>query len=134
MASGAGCGPEPDARSLPGGGPRAGRASAPRLRRGRDIGRVLQSGTRLPSRRVIVFLAPGAGPPRAAWVAGRKVGNAVDRNRARRLLREAWWALAPKVRTGHDMVFMARRPLTDVKAHDVIEELEHVLGKAGVLG
>jgi ribonuclease P protein component len=80
-----------------------------------------------------VFLAPGLGPARAAWVAGRTVGGAVQRNRARRLLREAWWALAPRVREGHDLVMMARRPLGDVKAHDLIEELEGVLETAGAL-
>jgi ribonuclease P protein component len=97
------------------------------------VARVLRSGTRLPSERVIVFLAPGTGPPRAAWVAGRKVGGAVDRNRARRLLREAWWALGPRVREGHDVVMVARRPMGDVKARDLIEEIEGVLQGAGVL-
>jgi ribonuclease P protein component len=67
-------------------------------------------------------------------VAGRKVGGAVDRNRARRLLREAWWALGPRVREGHDVVMVARRPMGDVKARDLIEEIEGVLQGAGVLG
>jgi ribonuclease P protein component len=119
---------------LPGDEARDARGSAPRLRRGREVARVLRSGTRLRSERVIVFLAPGAGPARAAWVAGRKVGGAVDRNRARRLLREAWWALGPMVREGHDVVFVARRRLADVKAHELIEELAGVLQSAGVLG
>jgi ribonuclease P protein component len=76
---------------------------------------------------VIVFLAPGRGPSRAAWIAGRRVGGAVARNRARRLLREAWWALSPRMREGYDLVMVARGPMGDVGAHDVIEELEGVL-------
>ena len=119
---------------MPGDEARAGRGSAPRLRDTRDVARVLRSGRRLHSERVIVFLAPGAGPARAAWIAGRKVGGAVDRNRARRLLREAWWALGPRVRGGHDVVMVARRPMGDVKARDLIEEIEGVLQGAGVLG
>jgi ribonuclease P protein component len=78
-------------------------------------------------------LAPGMGRSRAAWVAGRRVGGAVSRNRARRLLREAWWALAPRVRDGYDLVMAARGSMEGVKAHGLIEELEGVLEEAGVL-
>jgi len=80
-----------------------------------------------------VFLASGMGRSRGAWVAGRKVGGAVSRNRARRLLREAWWALAPRIRDGYDLVMVARRPMEGVKTHGLIEELEGVLEGAGVL-
>jgi ribonuclease P protein component len=73
------------------------------------------------------------GRSRAAWVAGRKVGGAVSRNHARRLLREAWWALAPRIRDGYDLVMVARQPMEDVKARDLIEELEVVLEGAGAL-
>lgn len=127
------CAPAPDGRSLPGDGPRAARGSASRLRTSRDIQRVTRTGVRLPAGRVILFLAPGMGRSRAAWVAGRKVGGAVSRNRARRLLREAWWALAPRIRDGYDLVMVARRPMEGVKTHGLIEELEGVLEGAGVL-
>lgn len=80
-----------------------------------------------------MFLAPGEGPSRAAWVAGRKVGGAVARNRARRLLREAWWQLAPRLREGHDLVLVARPPLAGTKAPDVIREVEGLLRRAGVM-
>ncbi len=82
---------------------------------------------------MIVFLAPGAGPSRAAWVAGRRVGGAVARNRARRLLREAWWLLASRVRDGHDLVLVARQPLEGAKSLDVVREIEALLTEAGVM-
>ena len=47
-----------------------------------------------------------AGPPRLTVVAGKKIGNAVARNRAKRRLRACVRALA--LRPGRDYVIMAR--------------------------
>ncbi len=55
------------------------------------------------------------------------------RNRARRLLRQAWWQLAPRLRNGHDVVLVARRPLVGVKAPQLAREIEVLLEKAGVM-
>ena len=80
-----------------------------------------------------MFLAPGPGPSRAAWIAGRRAGGAVERNRARRLLRETWWRLAPMVRNGHQLVLVARRPFAGAGASQIAEEVERVLRDAGVM-
>ncbi len=68
----------------------------------------------------------GEGGPRAGFTATRKIGGAVDRNRAKRRLREAARALLPlHGRPGVDYVFIARggttarpwaRLLDDVKS------------------
>jgi ribonuclease P protein component len=66
-------------------------------------------------------------------MAGRRIGGAVARNRARRLLREAWWAVAPRLREGHDLVLVARRPLAKTKAPELTAEIEGLLARAGVM-
>jgi ribonuclease P protein component len=80
-----------------------------------------------------VYVAPGAGKARAAWIAGRKVGSAVARNRARRVLRDAWGALAHEVLAGSDVVMVARPGIRGAKAQDLVEEVARVLGRAGVI-
>ncbi|HEX2030680.1 MAG TPA: ribonuclease P protein component [Actinomycetota bacterium] len=94
---------------------------------------MLRSGKGLRSDRVIVFVAPGEGPCRGAWVAGRRVGPAVVRNRARRLLRQAWWELWPRIDDGHDVVLVARSSLEGAGAPEVTEEIEGLLHRAGVM-
>jgi ribonuclease P protein component len=80
-----------------------------------------------------VYVARGSGRARAAFVARRTVGGAVARNRARRLLREAWRCLADRLKDGHDLVLMARAPIEGAKAHDVTTEIEDVLSRSGAL-
>lgn len=61
---------------------------------------------------LVVIEAPGVpGPPRVAVTAGRDVGGAVQRNRAKRRLREAA-AIAP-IRHGRDYVLIATPAVLD---------------------
>ena len=48
------------------------------------------------------------GDARLGVSVGRKVGGAVERNRVKRVLREAFWAVAPELPEGHDFVLVAR--------------------------
>jgi ribonuclease P protein component len=108
------------------------REAVARLRPSREVLRVLRQGTALRSKRVVLYVAPGAGKSRAGWIAGRRVGTAVARNRARRVLREAWGALASEVRAGTDVVIVARPEIRGAKAQDVVEEIAEVLSRAGL--
>jgi ribonuclease P protein component len=70
---------------------------------------------------------------RAAFVSGRRVGNAVARNRARRLMREAWRALVPEIRGGFDIVFVARTDVEAAGMRDMLADMRGALDRAGVL-
>ena len=84
-----------------------------------DVGRSFHS------RRVVLFLAPGSGE--VAVVASRRVGGAVQRNRARRILREAWREVAPTAGDGNDVVIVAREAIRGAKTQDLVAEMKELL-------
>lgn len=80
---------------------------------------------------MVVFVAPGSGT--VAFVAGRRVGGAVLRNRARRILRAAWRELAPRIRDGYDVAMVARGAIRGAGTHELIPEVEGLLSRAQVI-
>lgn len=84
---------------------------------------------------LVVSAAPnGLERTRAGLLVSRRVGNAVKRNRARRLLREAARRWLPHVRPGWDVVIIARSPLVESKLQSVEAALERMLRKGSLLG
>jgi ribonuclease P protein component len=92
--------------------------------RSREIKQILDAGRSVRGRRVIVFLAPGS--DRVAVVAGKRVGGAVQRNRARRVLRAAWRQIAEAAQ-GRDAVLVAREPIVGAKSQDLVGEMTELL-------
>jgi ribonuclease P protein component len=91
---------------------------------------VLSLGEPFRGARVVAFVAPGSGL--VAFVAGRRVGGAVGRNRARRILRAAWRELAPQVREGYDVALVARGAIRGAKTQDLVAEMSELLARARV--
>ena len=88
-----------------------GRRRRRRLSRSGEFERVYREGRSHGSRYLVVYAFPredGEEGPRLGVSVGRKVGGAVDRNKVKRLLRDAFWGSAGELPEGHDFVIVAR--------------------------
>ena len=65
---------------------------------------------------------------------GKKIGGAVARNRAKRLLREGYRAVkAAGVKTGYLVILAAREEIKGKKAEEVTQELMRAFRRLGML-
>lgn len=104
-----------------------------RLRSSADIQAVFGARTSRAGRLLVLHVRrrEDAEAPRVAVIASRKVGGAVQRNRAKRVLREA--ARAVPLALGVDLVLIARRGACRVPMGEVAEELRELAGQLDVL-
>ena len=101
------------------------------LRKRADFSRLYNKGKSI-GERCLVLLYRENGLPynRRAFLASKKVGSSVSRNRARRLLRESYREYQETIREGYDLVFVARKNITDLKCADVKKSMEAAIKKA----
>jgi ribonuclease P protein component len=110
-----------------------------RLSRSGEFERVYREGSSHGSRYLVVYAFPREdddGTPRLGVSVGRKLGGAVERNRVKRLLREAFWARADGLRDGLDFVIVARPAAGELAEREgekgVGAALQEVLATAGL--
>lgn len=63
----------------------------------------------------------------------KKLGCAVKRNRAKRVISAAFREVAPHISGGYDFVIVARSKILFVKSNEVVRVLKKQLEKAGIL-
>lgn len=78
----------------------------------------------------LFFLPRGSGPSRLGVSAGKRVGGAVQRNRAKRLLREAFRQVKRRLGGTFDMILVARPDTARAGLPQVQAELESLLQRA----
>jgi ribonuclease P protein component len=107
---------------------------ANRLRRSSDFQRVRATGCSWTNRLLaLIVSANDLGQVRIGVTASRRVGGAVVRVRARRLVREAVRPRLKSICGGWDVVFVARKPLANASYQDVAQAVVQLLQRAGLL-
>lgn len=105
-----------------------------RLRRSTDIKRVRRSGKSYAHPFIVLYTQKTEHPhARIAVSAGSKVGNAVQRNRVKRLLREAVKPYLSQLTPGSDVLLIGRSPLVELKLEPTRSVLQELLIRAKLL-
>ena len=105
-----------------------------RLTRSTDFKRVRRKGKSYAHPFVVLVVQASEVPRvRVGVTAGRSVGGAVQRNRAKRLLREAIHPLLSELLPGRDLILIARPALLSKSLQDIRQVLTSLLHRAQVL-
>ena len=105
-----------------------------RLTKSTDFQRVRRYGRSYAHPLLVLIVLPNQiEASRFGVLAGRSIGKAVGRNRAKRLLRAALQSSFSEIMTGWDIVLIARLPIKNVAFHQVQEALHSLLHRAGLL-
>jgi ribonuclease P protein component len=97
-----------------------------RLRRRGEFLRVQDGGRKFHTDSFLVFVSQqtAPGPTRVGVTASRKLGGAVQRNRVKRLVREAFRRHTLLFPAGLDVVFIAKKNAVEVDYDQVVREIE----------
>jgi ribonuclease P protein component len=109
--------------------PRTAAGGRRRLSRSAEFERVYRQGRSTANRHLVLysFPNPSTSRPRLGLSVSRKVGGAVERNRVKRLLREAFARTESELRSGQDIVVVARPEVRELVEREGLAGMDAAL-------
>ncbi|PRO64343.1 ribonuclease P protein component [Alkalicoccus urumqiensis] len=100
-----------------------------RLRKNEEFQQVFRYGSSSANRQFVVYQRkkPDQKAIRIGLSVSKKLGNAVTRNRIKRLMKEVLRAEAPSLYQERDIVIIARKPAAEMELDEMKKSLKHVL-------
>mgnify|MGYP000889789135 CR=1 FL=1 len=103
------------------------------LKKNKEFNRVYRRGKSAGARGVaLVYCRARHTCVRVGFAVGKKVGNAVVRNKVKRRFREAFARHLPNVKPGYDLIFIARSEARDETFASLLRTIAYLLKKAGL--
>ncbi len=104
------------------------------LKENRDFLRLYRKGKTFVGQTLVTYVLKNrSNEKRYGITTSKKIGKAVQRNRARRVIRSSLYSLYSNIIPGYDIVFVARGKTPYVKSSVVEKEMKEHLKKAKVL-
>lgn len=105
-----------------------------RLKKKKDFAQVYEAGRSAAGRLLVLYSLPSnCDTVRIGFAAGRKLGNAVVRNRAKRVLREVARKRLGVISSRYNLIIIARSNALKANASDLDKELLFLLKKLSLL-
>ena len=104
------------------------------LRKNKQFQSVYRYGKSYANRIMVIYVLSNKDTQRkVGFAAGKRLGNAVVRNRVKRLLRETYRLNQHKLKLGFDLLLVGRKPMVDVKYKVVSKAFGDLCTKARIL-
>lgn len=109
-----------------------------RIKNNREFQEIFRTGKSFANRELVIYYRkkPKQKHFRVGISVGKKLGNAVTRNRIKRYIRESFNHLNnknKKIKEEYDIIVIARNQAVNLPFHRMCSSLEHVLRKANLL-
>lgn len=105
-----------------------------RIKENRDFRRIYSRGKSFVSSSAVAYVSPNRrNVTRLGVTCSKKIGSAVVRNRAKRVLRAAFAAIEDRVTPGYDIILVARSSTAERKSTKVSVSLTELFSQAGIM-